>query len=243
MDREAAAMTVSVAARKPAAPGTASGPASCLVCGAASSPSELADARWLSTEALDRMAHQQPRWRREDGACPACVQHLLLEMLLEKGEDALHESVQRAWPLDAEAAFAALPTPLRLHAHPRYTGAGVTLGLVDAAFYPHPDLTRPRNRIRAWVDASREPARAVRLREDETPRWPRWDAGEPGQWHGLMTSAVAAGNGALSHGLCRGLAPDARLVLVQVRDVSGRITNESIARALDWLRWEGRGSA
>jgi serine protease AprX len=54
-----------------------------------------------------------------------------------------------------------------------------------------------------------------------------------------MTSAVAAGNGLRSHGLYRGLAPEADLVLVQVRDGAGRIGNAAIARALDWLRWEG----
>jgi serine protease AprX len=162
-------------------------------------------------------------------------------MLLEKGEDALHDSVQRVWPLDAEAAFGAIPTPLRLHAHPRYTGAGVTVALVDAAFHPHPDLVRPRNRIRAWADASREPVRTMRFPEDAVPGWPGAADGDPGQWHGLMTSAVAAGNGALSHGLYRGLAPDAELVLVQVRDTAGRIANASIARALDWLRWEASG--
>lgn len=213
--------------------------APCALCGASSTNSELAEAGWQSAETVDRLGRRHPGWRRQDGACPACVQHLLLETLLEKGEEALHESVQKAWPLDAEAAFGAIPTPLRLHAHPRYTGSGLTVALVDAAFYPHPDLVRPRNRIRAWVDASREPVSVLRFLAGETPRWPRWDSGDAGQWHGLMTSAVAAGAGTLSHGLYRGLAPDADLVLVQVRDASGRITNDGIARALDWLRWEG----
>ena len=54
-----------------------------------------------------------------------------------------------------------------------------------------------------------------------------------------MTSTVAAGNGALSHGLYCGLASEADLVLVQVRDAEGHITNASITRALDWLRTHG----
>lgn len=184
------------------------------------------------------LAGRHAGWRRSDGSCPACVQQALLESLLANGEAALHAGVQKAWPLDAEAAFGALPTPLRLHADPRYTGAGVTLAVVDAGFHPHPDLTQPVNRIRAMVDASREPVRVRRFTPDETPAWPGWDAGEAGQWHGLMTSAVSAGNGRLSHGLYRGLAPDAELVLVQVRGRDGRIGNGAIARALDWLRWE-----
>jgi serine protease AprX len=160
-------------------------------------------------------------------------------VLIEKGDAALHAGVQRAWPLDAEAAFGALPTPLRLHADPRFTGRGVTLAVVDAAFFPHPDLVCPRNRIRAWVDASRESVVDHRFDVDEGPEWPGWDVRDGAQWHGLMTSAAAAGNGRLGHAFYRGLASDADLVLIQVRDADGRITNASIARALLWLRENG----
>jgi serine protease AprX len=126
-----------------------------------------------------------------------------------------------------------------MRAHPDHTGRGVTLALVDAAFAPHPDLTRPRNRIRALVDASREPVRVRRFGRDGDLGWPRWAREGDGRWHGLMTSAVAAGNGHASHGFYRGLAPDADLVLVQVQGEDGRIGNAAIARALDWLRWAG----
>lgn len=211
----------------------------CALCGGLRPRAVLAEAAFVSDEAQDALRKRKPGWQRKDGACPACVQETLLTTLLEKGEEALHESVQAAWPLDAEAAFGALPTPLRLHADPRFNGKGVTLALVDSAFHPHPDLTLPRNRIRAWVDASREPVVVRRFRPAQSPTWPGWDAGDAGQWHGLMTSSVAAGNGHCSHGLYRGLAPEAELVLVQVRDDAGRIRNAAIARALDWLRWEG----
>jgi serine protease AprX len=213
----------------------------CPLCAVATPPAELAEAGWAAPEVTGRVAERHPGWRRRDGACPACVQQALLELLLAKGEDALREGVQKAWPLDAEAAFGALPTPLRLLAHPRYTGAGVTVALVDAAFYPHSDLVEPDNRIRAWVDVSQEPVRVRRFSPREEPRWPGWDRRGSSQWHGLMTSAVTAGNGRRSHGLYRGLAPGAELVLVQVAGASGRIGNAVIARALDWLRWEGPG--
>ncbi len=216
-------------------------PVTCPLCLRGTPGGDLAEASWAAPEVASRIAERHPDWRRHDGACPACVQQTLLELLLARGEEALREGVQRAWPLDAEAAFGALPTPLRLHAHPRHTGAGVTIALVDAAFYPHPDLVEPANRVRAWVDASREPVRVLRFAPSEAPRWPGWDGGEAAQWHGLMTSAVAAGNGRRSHGLYRGLAPDAELVLVQVQGADGRIGNAAIARALDWLRWEGLG--
>jgi serine protease AprX len=50
-----------------------------------------------------------------------------------------------------------------------------------------------------------------------------------------MTSVAATGNGYLSHGLYCGMAPEAALVLMQVRDESGHISNETLVRALKWL--------
>ena len=154
----------------------------CPLCGARSSRAELAEARWSAPHVLARILGAHPGWQRTSGACPACVQHALLGLLLEKGGEALHDGVQKAWPLDAEAAFGALPTPLRLHADPRFTGRGVTLALVDAAFHPHPDLVRPVNRIRAWVDASRDDVQAERFRRNARPKWPGWDRAASARW-------------------------------------------------------------
>jgi serine protease AprX len=50
-----------------------------------------------------------------------------------------------------------------------------------------------------------------------------------------MTSAVAAGNGFLSHGLYSGLAHEAESALIQVRDSRGHISTASIHRALKWI--------
>jgi serine protease AprX len=207
----------------------------CGLCGAAAREADLAEVGWLDHAVLDRLARANPAWRREDGACPACVQDALLEVLRESGADALQAHIQLAWPLDAQAAFGAIPTPLRLQADPRFRGRGVTLAQVDAGYFPHRDLVRPRNRIRAWVDAGRSPVAVRRFGDRETPSWPRWDARDAYQWHGLMTSAASAGNGALSHGLYRGLASEADVVLVQAREPNGRIPNRAIARALGWL--------
>jgi len=207
----------------------------CGLCGAIAPGDELAEVGWLDQKVLDRLTHAHPTWKRDDGACPACVQEALLELLLESGAEALQAGVQRVWPLDAEAAFGAIPTPLRMQADPRFRGRGVTLALVDAAFYPHRDLVRSRNRVRAWADASRSPIATRQFGPREVPYWPGWNAGDPYQWHGLMTSAAAAGNGSLSHGLYRGLASEADVVLVQVREPDGHIGNRSITRALRWL--------
>lgn len=55
-----------------------------------------------------------------------------------------------------------------------------------------------------------------------------------------MTGVVAAGNGFLSHGLYRGLASEAEVVLIQGGDPDGHITNATIARAFRWLLRCGR---
>ena len=82
------------------------------------------------SKALLAEASCYPYWDRKDGACPACVQQNLLQTLLAKGDAALHEAIQTAWPLDAEAAFGVLPTRLRLHSDPRFSGKGLTLSLI-----------------------------------------------------------------------------------------------------------------
>jgi len=49
---------------------------------------------------------------------------------------------------------------------------GITIALVDAGFYPHPDLVQPRNRIRVWADATIDPVALFRFEPEETPTWP-----------------------------------------------------------------------
>lgn len=208
----------------------------CPVCDAPAPLAQLQEANWLAPAVLAHIARQNPGWQRAQGACPACVQHALLHTLHAHGIAAAHAGIQANWPLDAEAAFGVLPTPLRMRADPHLSARGVTLAMVDADFYPHPDLIQPLNRIRAWVDAASDPVRDISFASQDVPRWPGWDAAAGSQWHGTMTSVCAAGNGWLSHGLYRGIASDADVVLLRVRDDHGRITNNSISRALNWLR-------
>jgi serine protease AprX len=119
--------------------------------------------------------------------------------------------------------FAVIPTPLRLNASSGLTGRGVTIAFLDSGFYPHADLVEPENRILAYHDITRQGAK---LQPDSQP--------QPWQWHGTQTSVVACGNGSLSDGTYRGLATDARLVLVKVSD-KGRISDDNIVRGLRWV--------
>jgi len=114
-----------------------------------------------------------------------------------------------------------LPTPLRMDADERFTGRGVTMAFLDSGFYAHPDLTEPRNRIVAYHSIFAEEG-------DETSL----ETNDVASWHGMMTSVVAAGSGALSDGFYRGIASDADLVLVKIGR-TGRISEEQIRRGLE----------
>src|ERR1043165_149886 len=115
-----------------------------------------------------------------------------------------------------------LSTPLRMDADERFTGRGITIAFLDSAFYPHPDLTKPRNRILAYHSIAAAEDDQTSL---ETP--------DPSSWHGMMTSVVAAGNGGLSNGFYRGIAPDSNVVLVKLAK-TGRISEANIEAGLKW---------
>jgi serine protease AprX len=115
-----------------------------------------------------------------------------------------------------------LPTPLRLDADERFTGRGVNIAFLDSGFYRHTDLITPTNRILAYHSIHAKEGDETTL---ETP--------DTASWHGMMTSVVAAGNGTLSNGFYRGIAPDAGVVLVKIG--KGRITERHIERGLRWV--------
>ena len=117
----------------------------------------------------------------------------------------------------------ALPTPLRMDADERYTGRDVTIAFLDSGFYAHSDLLEPVNRILAYHSIFSEEDDPTRL---QTP--------DVASWHGMMTSVVAAGNGFLSNGLYRGIAPEADLVLVKIGK-TGRIPEKNIEAGLEWV--------
>ena len=117
--------------------------------------------------------------------------------------------------------FAVIPTPFRLNANAEYSGRGVTVAFLDSGFYPHADLVTPETRILKYHDIAGE----QQLSSSSTESW---------QWHGTQTSVAAAGNGQLSDGVYRGLAHEAKLVLVKVSE-AGRISEENIAAGIRWV--------
>jgi serine protease AprX len=116
-----------------------------------------------------------------------------------------------------------LSTPLRLDSDERFTGKGVTIAFLDSGFYPHKDLTEPENRILAYQNMTTTSGEVASLYQSDVA-----------SWHGMMTSVVAAGNGGLSNGFYRGIAPEANVVLVKLAR-TGRITEQNIQDGLEWI--------
>ncbi len=119
--------------------------------------------------------------------------------------------------------FAVIPTIERLRASSELTGRGITMAFLDSGFAPHPDITQPASRVVAYKDVANPRAR---LRADVAP--------DAMAWHGTQTVVSAAGNGYLADGVYRGLASEARLVLVRASQ-NGRIPEDNIVRGIQWV--------
>ena len=111
-------------------------------------------------------------------------------------------------------------------------GKGVRIAVVDGDFPPHPDITSNERRT-TWKVMVMEPDPQPRVFEAEPGPW-------KGGAHGLWAAASAAGSGAESRGLYRGMAPEADLFLVaeyfpgQGEDPEGR--DAAHVKALEWVR-------
>lgn len=163
-----------------------------------------------SMEALVRA--NAPETRDFEAICARCVR------LFEKAKN----NIMKDAALQKDGSHV-LSTPLRLDAVDTFTGNGVTIAFLDSGFYPHPDLTTPKNRILAYRNLLQKDGDSEQLFEVDVA-----------SWHGMMTSVVAAGNGSLSNGFYRGIAPDAEVVLVKLAK-TGRITEQNIQDGLEWV--------
>jgi serine protease AprX len=97
------------------------------------------------------------------------------------------------------------------------TGRGVTVAVLDTGVAPHPDLTKPTNRIAAFKD----------FVNNRTA--PYDDNG-----HGTHVAGDVAGNGYSSKGKYRGAAPGARIVGVKVLDQQGGGFDSTIIKGIEW---------
>ncbi|AIS51752.1 serine protease AprX [Thermoanaerobacter kivui] len=99
-----------------------------------------------------------------------------------------------------------------------YTGKGVTIAFLDTGIYPHPDFTKPKNRIVAFYDVV------------NGKKQPYDDNG-----HGTHVAGDAAGNGYASNGKYKGVAPEANIVAVKVLDAYGKGLSSDILAGMQWV--------
>lgn len=189
----------------------AGGEAVCPVC-SRETLDEFVSIRVLDEDLAGLIRANAPDSAELKAACARCIR------LFERAK---HEIVKDA-AVQKDGSHV-LSTPLRLDADERFTGKGVTIAFLDSGFYPHVDLTTPKNRIIGYRSLIDEDGDLNSLFQPDVA-----------SWHGMMTSVVAAGNGSLSNGFYRGIAPDADVVLVKLAR-TGRITDQNIQDGLEWV--------
>ena len=165
-------------------------------------------------------------WKPGNVACLECIHEAVEKAIEARSQTSLQEEQLTPFPVYSRDEMQLLLTPIRVHANPNFAGRGVTIAFIDSGFYPHPDLVRPKNRILCYVDATgRVPVEKRNFKKPVVT-----------SWHGLMTSAICAGNGFMSDHLYRGLAEKAKLVLVKTGNARGRgIRDRDISRSLTWV--------
>lgn len=85
------------------------------------------------------------------------------------------------------------------------TGEGISVGLVDSGTYPHPDLLKPSNKIKYFRDYV------------NSYKYPYDDNG-----HGTFMTGIICGNGYLSDGMYKGIAPRSNICSIKAFNSLGR---------------------
>lgn len=96
-----------------------------------------------------------------------------------------------------------------------FTGKGITAAILDSGIYPHPDLKE----------------RIVDFRDFLNGRTGCYDDYS----HGTHVAGILAGNGKLSRGRYRGIAPECRLLPVKVLDRRGNGSRQDVLRGIEFV--------
>ncbi len=94
-------------------------------------------------------------------------------------------------------------------------GKGVNIAVIDTGISPHNDLKKNILYFCDFVNKKRAPY------DDNS--------------HGTHVSGIIAGNGAMSHGMYCGMAPEAGIIALKVLNFSGIGTSQTIVKGLEWI--------
>ena len=96
-----------------------------------------------------------------------------------------------------------------------FSGKGITAAILDSGIYPHPDLKE----------------RIVDFRDFSNGRTGCYDD----YGHGTHVAGILAGNGKLSRGRYRGIAPECRLLPVKVLDRRGNGSRQDVLLGIEFV--------
>ena len=198
----------------------------CPLCQSPLDPSFLVILPKLEDHIAGILRENNPDWTDEDGVCLECVNDAVEKAIDSRSLTSLQAELLTPFPVYSREEKKLLTAPVRVHANPNFSGRGITVAFLDSGFYPHPDLVKPKDRILCYVDATgRVPIEKQNFKQPVVT-----------SWHGLMTSAICAGNGFMSDHLYRGIAGKAELVLVKTGNARGHgIRDRDISRGLTWV--------
>ena len=100
----------------------------------------------------------------------------------------------------------------------KYTGRGISIAVLDTGVSPVHDLSKPRNRVIAFKDFV------------NGQKEPYDDNG-----HGTHVAGIAAGNGWMSGGKYKGVAPEANIVGVKILDKKGGGGSGEVLAGIQWV--------
>lgn len=167
----------------------------------------------LDQPLLAFIQRQRPDWDTRKGICLFCLNKFYRAFKANSGRG------------NYEFLANLLPIPALLNANPKFNGKGVTICFIDSGIYAHPDLTQPYSRLKYVKDFTKDWKNNDWIMEIR-----------PSSWHGTMTTVVCSGNGYLSSGHFKGLAGESEVVVLKVMDdVTGEISEDHIAAALQWV--------
>ena len=100
----------------------------------------------------------------------------------------------------------------------KLTGKGVTICYIDTGIKPHGDFTICKNRIIKFIDL---------FNDRQTP----YDD----NGHGTFVAGVGSGNGCLSGGKFKGIAPESNIISIKALNNAGEASAIVILEAMQWV--------